>query len=184
MDFVIENILTHDDIDKLKEFLLKKKVVVDVAEKVGLHNFHNGVSIPALKFIIDGKAIYLFNYPEKASDKDEYPKLNLTKNFEQKYTWFNLVLNKKIKEIYIVRDKVSWKNKGNFWDVTVDIGLVFSFDFEQLFIKAIDSIGGLMEYYFDAKVLVENKKNILEEYWSFKSDSFLSLDRNLIKIAP
>ncbi|WP_068503832.1 hypothetical protein [Paenibacillus kribbensis] len=124
--------------------------------------------------------IIIKNIPTEASDGDEYPKLVIEQAMTPKNSFVRSDGEKKMKGITILRDKVTWKTNDNNWFVEVDIGIKIICENAELLIIAHDSLAGLLKLH-----TIKDDKSIdelLENYWSMKTDHANSLIREVITI--
>ncbi|KKO54059.1 hypothetical protein [Paenibacillus sp. DMB20] len=136
----------------------------------------------ALNFVIEipDRKISVKNIPINASDGEEYPKLKIehvtTPNPDCKLIYVGTGLE----DILILKDVASWRNNGDNWMVEIDIGIKLVFQQEEFLIVAQDSLAGFLKLFKLNKMT--SVKEILEDYWSMKTDKVDSLIRDEKKI--
>ncbi|WP_179031946.1 hypothetical protein [Paenibacillus kribbensis] len=136
----------------------------------------------ALSVLIEApnRDIIIKNIPSEASDGDEYPKLVIEQAVTPKNSFVKSYGGKKIKDITILRDEVTWKTNDNNWFLEVDIGIKIIDENVELLIIAHDSLAGLLKSH-----KIKDDKSVgelLEDYWSMKTDHVNSLTRKEITI--
>lgn len=172
MQHFIKNEIAQEQIDMLRSIKGASSLNVYIDE----------VGEFALNFAIESpdRTIIIKNIPINASDGDEYPKLIIehatTPSPDYKLTYVGKVL----KDIFILKDVATWQNNGVNWVIEADIGIKIIFQQEEILLLALDSLAGFL------KVLRLNKttpvEEIVEDYWSMKTDKVNSLVRKEIKI--
>lgn len=172
MQHVIKNVIAQEQIDMLRS----------IKGASWLNLYIDEVGEFALNLVIESpdRKISVKNIPIHVSDGDEYPKLiiehatTLNPDCKLMYVGTNL------ESILILRDIASWRNKGINWMVEADIGVKLVFQQEEFLFVAQDSLAGFL------KVFKLNKmtpvKEILDDYWSMKTDKVDSLIREEMKV--
>jgi len=132
------------------------------------------------KYHIPDRKMIIKNIPTYESDGDEYPKLIIEQATIAVFNYKEAYIGKNVKDIIILRDKVTWQKNSDKWIVDSDIGIKLIFENEVIVLLAHDSLAGLL------KVFNLNKEQpigeYLEEYWSMKTDQLISLIREEIYI--
>lgn len=172
MQHVIKNVISQEQIDMLRSF--------KGARSLNLYTDEVGEFV--LNFVIESpdRKISVKNIPINASDGDEYPKLKIehttTPNLDCKLVYVGTDL----KDIFILKDVASWQNNGFNWKIEVDIGLKLIFQKEEFLLVAQDSLAGFLNLFTLNKMTPV--KEILDDYWSMKTDKVDSLIREEMKI--
>jgi hypothetical protein len=165
----IDNVLLDTEIQLLKNILPSDKTKIGYLE---------GEYTPIVFIEGSQNSVYLINMPSFQSDGDEYPKMTVLSEYENSFHW-NKSKIVEINKLFIIRDTVSWKREEQMWNVTVDVGIKLCLDKSDLIILAIDSLAGLIKVFEEKSQYL---KHTLLQYWSFKTDEFLSAERNEIEI--
>ncbi|TVX92184.1 hypothetical protein [Paenibacillus agilis] len=172
MQHVIKNDIIQEQIDILR----------GIKGASSLKLYIDEVGEFALNFAIESsdRTINIKNTPTNASDGDEYPKLiiehatTLSPDYKLMYEGNNL------EDIFILSDVATWRNNNINWIVEANIGIKIVFQQVNFLILAQDSLAGLL------KVFELNKttpmEELLDDYWSMKTDKIDSLIRQEIKI--
>lgn len=172
MQHVIKNEIAQEQIDILKSIKGASSLNFYI-EEVG--EFALNVSIESPHRTVNVK-----NIPINASDGDEYPKLIIehvtTPSPDYKLTY----VGENLEDILILKNVAMWRNNGINWAVEADIGIKIVFQQEEFLLLAQDSLAGFL------KVLRLNKttpvEEVLEDYWSMKTDIVDSSIRKEMKI--
>jgi len=172
VQYVIKNEIAQEQIDMLRS----------IKGASSLNLYIDEVGEFALNFSIEGpdRTINIKNIPINASDGDEYPKLIIehasTPNPDYKLTY----VGKNLEDILILKDVATWQNNSTNWMVEADIGIKIVFQQEEFLLLAQDSLAGFL------KVLRLNNttsvEEVLEDYWSMKTDKVDSSVRKEMKI--
>ncbi|MGI5971174.1 MAG: hypothetical protein ACOX7P_05555 [Oscillospiraceae bacterium] len=121
------------------------------------------------------------NNPTVELDGDEYPRLVVEKSTVDTRNHKEIIVEKKIKNILIVRDEATWNNNKNNWLVHSDIGIKIILEDTVWMFFAHDSLAGLIKL-IELKEHSEGENVLLEDYWTMKTDSLEVLKRVEISV--
>jgi hypothetical protein len=174
MHHTIKNHLSPEQFEMLKGLkgtVLKKVFIDDVGEF-------------ALSVLIDSsdRQLLIKNVPTIQSDRDEYPKLEIEQAAREVHNYKEVIIEKVIRNIIIIRDEAVWQNNNDKWIVNSDIGIKIILEDEKLLLVAHDSLAGFIKIINIKKENFFNESKLLEEYWSMKTDLLDSLKREQILV--
>lgn len=124
--------------------------------------------------------VKIINNVMMGSDKDDYPKFEVELAQESLASYKELCTGKKVENIAIIKDTVTWQYNGDKWSAIMDVGIKIIFDDHELLLVALDTLAGLIQM-----VILKNPSEVnkcLEEYWSMKTENIKSLKREEILI--
>lgn len=172
MQHVIKNDITQEQIDILRSTKGASSVNLYIDE----------VGEFALNFVIESpdRKISVKNIPINASDGDEYPKLKIEYVTALTPDCKLIYVGAALEDVLILKDVASWRNHDVKWMVEVDIGIKLVFQQEEFLLVAQDSLAGFLKLFKLNKMT--SMKEILEDFWSMKTDKVDSLIREETKI--
>lgn len=173
MHHKINNILSTEEAGLLKNLegvTLKRIFLDDIGE------FALSIFLDSLEY-----KLVIKNIPIIQSDGDEYPKLAVEKSTVEMQTNREMIFNKIIKKLFIIRDEVVWKSKNIKWLINCDIGVKIVLEDRELVIVVTDSLAGLIKI-IDSREVCSDKSKLFKEYWSMKTDVLESLKREEISL--
>lgn len=173
MQYTITNNLCPEQANLLKslEGATLKRIFLDDAGEFAL----------SVLFDSSDNKLVVKNIPTTQSDGDEYPKFTVERTAIETQSYREVVVDKVIKKVLIIRDKVSWQNNSSKWLICSDIGIKIILEDRELVLLAHDSLAGLIKM-IDLKGAYPDKSEMFEEYWSMKTDMLESLKRDEISL--
>ncbi|WP_039832907.1 hypothetical protein [Paenibacillus sonchi] len=171
MEYVIKNNIELEQIKLLKS--------IEGASSLRLYIEEVGEF--ALNLFIEShdRTICIKNIPNIASDGDDYPKLIIEYVMTPSSDCELLYEGNDFESILILKDAITWEGDDISWKVEVDIGIKIVFQQEQFLLLAQDSLAGLLKVFRLSTVPVEE---VLESYWSMKTDKIDSLIRKEMRV--
>ncbi|WP_432718496.1 hypothetical protein [Pectinatus frisingensis] len=173
MQYTISNNLSLEQANLLKslEGATLNRIFLDDAGEFALSVFFDSS---------DNKLV-VKNIPTTQSDGDEYPKLTVERAVIETQSYREVVVNKVIKNVLIIRDEASWQNNNSKWLIHSDIGIKIILEDRELVLLAHDSLAGLIKM-IDLSETYPDQSELFEEYWSMKADMLESLKREEISL--
>ncbi|PAD69053.1 hypothetical protein CHH83_10250 [Bacillus sp. 7586-K] len=168
MKYKIINTIQNQHWDMLKQLMGKKLKTIN-GEEPGEFSF---------TITLETSDLYLTlkNEPSLEDDDDEYPQIVLEidqtniDNIISKRT-----VEKEIKNIVIVRNKVAWKSSSDEWEVVSDIGIKLILEEEEFLFLMIDSLAGFIKV-IHSKGKIRLTQCDIVEYWEFKTEVIESFE--------
>ena len=111
--------------------------------------------------------------------KDEYTQFVVNQNCDVNFgKTITYSINKKINDIQLITDYVTWKHGESVWEVEAEIGILFVFDEgEEILVEAVDSIAGFMRYYQGQECLKQLQN--INTQWQMKTDKLSEAKRQV-----
>lgn len=173
MQYTMDNILSPKQISLLKnlEGATLNRIFIDDAGEFALSMFLDS----------SDTKLAIKNIPTIQLDGDEYPKLMIEQSAIGTKIYKEVIVNKVIKKVLIIRDEVRWQNNNKKWLINCDIGVKIILEDRELVLIALDSLAGLIKI-IDLRDAYPNKSELFKEYWSMKTDVLESLKREEISL--
>lgn len=173
MQYTITNNLSQEQANLLKslEGSTLSRIFLDDAGEFAL----------SVLFDSSDNKLIIKNIPTIQPDGDEYPKLTIEQTTIETEGYQEIVVDKMIKKVLIIRDEASWQNSNSKWLIHSDIGIRVVLEDGELVLLAHDSLAGLIKV-IDLRENYSNKSELFEEYWAMKTDMLESLKREEISL--
>ncbi|MGN7941619.1 hypothetical protein [Virgibacillus sp. 6R] len=168
MKYNILNTIQNQHWDMLKQLMGKKLKTIN-GEEPGEFSF---------TITLETSDLYLTlkNEPSLKDDDDGYPQIvleidqtNIDNNISKR------TVEKEIKDIVIVRNKVAWKSSSDEWEVVSDIGIKLILEEEEFLFLMIDSLAGFIKV-IHSKGKIRLTQCDIVEYWEFKTEVIESFE--------
>lgn len=173
MQYTMNNILSPEQTNLLKslEGVTLKRIFLDDAGELALSVFLDSS---------DNK-LTIKNIPTIQSDGDEYPKLTVERAAIETQNYKEIIINKVIKKVLIIRDEASWRNNNSKWLINSDIGIKIILEDREVVLLAFDSLAGFIGM-IELRETYADTNKLFEEYWSMKTDTLDLLKREEISL--
>ncbi len=173
MKHLIRNWLDENSVNLLKK-LLNKKLNSIITEEIGDY------SLLAM-LDCENNQLLIRNTPKIQSDNEEYPCLVVTETNKRIDGYKIISINQIIRSISIIKDIVTWRYNNTKWMIESDIAIKIDLGEYNLWIISHDSLAGFIKVLRTKESIMCNNQ-LLDEYWSMKTDKLDSLVREEIII--